>query len=156
MLKWILRNKYAKFDRNIPCGLRFMSIYTNWPLPAWLMLGITLSAKRNFYACQCLDTVEMYMYAKFDQTIPSLSYEHSTTTESQPKNGQQRKLLDCLIALWCQIFALDSAGSLLKTNVLSSNRGFIIYAIHYHRGTNYQWFSETKKMAHRELELKSI
>ena len=27
-------NKNATFDRNIPCGLRFMSIYTNLPLPA--------------------------------------------------------------------------------------------------------------------------
>ena len=34
MLKSILRNNYAKFDRNIPYGLRFMSIYTNLPLPA--------------------------------------------------------------------------------------------------------------------------
>ena len=62
MLKWI-NNKYAKFDRNIPCGLRFMSIYTNWPLSAWLMLGKTLSVKRDCYACQCLDNVDIWASA---------------------------------------------------------------------------------------------
>ena len=42
-----------------------------------------------------------------------------------------------------------------NTEDLSSNRGFLTYAKHYHREINYQLFGETKKMAHRELELKS-
>ena len=39
--------------------------------------------------------------------------------------------------------------------VSSWNRGFLTYAKHYHRETNYQWFHKTKKMAHIQLELKS-
>ena len=39
--------------------------------------------------------------------------------------------------------------------MLSSNIGFLTYVKHYHRETKYQYFGETKKMAHRELELKS-
>ena len=58
----------------------------------------------------------------------------------------------CLNTLWRQVFALDSAGFLSKHK---RKRGFLAYAKHYHRETNYQWFHETKKMAHRELELKS-
>ena len=52
------------------------------------MLGITLSAKRNFYACQCLDNVEMYTYAKFDQTsIPS---GYKVMSIQQRQNHRQR------------------------------------------------------------------
>ena len=80
------------------------------------MLGITLSAKRNFYACQCLDNVEMYTYAKFDQTsIPS---GYKVISIQQRQNQPQGKdssgsywLLKCVIV---PNLALDSAGFLLK------------------------------------------
>ena len=80
------------------------------------MLGITLSAIRNFYPCQCLDNVEMYTYAKFDQTsIPS---GNKVMSIQQRQNRRQRRTAaeatGCLNALWRQIFALDSAGFLLK------------------------------------------
>ena len=80
------------------------------------MLGITLSAKRNFYACQCLDNVEMYTYAKFDQTsIPSGSKVMSIQQrQNHPKERTAAEATGCLNALWRQIFALDSAGFLLK------------------------------------------
>ena len=94
MLKWI-NNKYAKFDQNIPCGLRFMSIYTNWPLPAWLMLGKTFSVKRNCYACQCLDNVDMYTFAKFDQIIPS-GYK----VRSNQQRQNHRKRMDSSGSYW--------------------------------------------------------
>ena len=88
-----------------------MSIYTNWPLPASLMLGKTLSAKQNCYACQCLDNVDMYTYAEFDQFIPS---GHKVRSNQQRQNHRQRmdssgsyKWIKC-------VFALDSAGFLLK------------------------------------------
>ena len=32
-------NKYAKFDPNIPCGSRVMSVFTNLPQPAEMMLS---------------------------------------------------------------------------------------------------------------------
>ena len=93
-----------------------MSIYTNWPLPALLMLCITLSAKRNFYACQCLDNVEMYTYAKFDQT--SISSGYKVMSIQQRQNHRQKwtaaETTGCLYSLWRQIFALDSVGFLLK------------------------------------------
>ena len=116
MLKWIVRNNYAKFDRNIPCGLRFMSIYTNWPLPAWLMLDRTLSARRKFYACQCLDNVKMYTYAKLIKLVYHLvlklwAFNNDRITA---KEWTAAKTTGCLNSLWRQIFALDSAGFLLK------------------------------------------
>ena len=61
----------------------------------------------------------------------------------------------CLNTLWRQIFALDSAGFLSKHKRIKLYNGISTYAKHYHRVTNYQWFHETRKMAHRELELKS-
>ena len=80
------------------------------------MLGITLSAKRNFYPCQCLDNVEMYTYAKFDQTSIPSSYK--VMSIQQRHNHRQRRTAaeatGCLNVLWRQIFALDSAGLLLK------------------------------------------
>ena len=107
------------------------------------MLGITLSAKRNFYPCQCLDNVEMYTYAKFDQIISSgykvMSIQLRQNHRQRMDSTAAAEATGGLDALLRQICALDSAGFLLKnTNVLSSNRGFLIYAKHYHRGTNYQ------------------
>ena len=80
------------------------------------MLGITLSAKRNFYACQCLDNVEMYTYAKFDQTsIPSGNKVISIQQrQNHRKKWTAAEATGCLYALWRQNSALDSAGSLLK------------------------------------------
>ena len=31
-------NKYTHFDKNIPCGSRVMSVFTNWPRQARRML----------------------------------------------------------------------------------------------------------------------
>ena len=68
------------------------------------------------------------------------------------KERKEAQATGCLNMLWHQVFALDSAGFLSKHK---RNRGFLAYAKHYHRETNYQWFHETKNMAHRQLELKS-
>ena len=152
MLKWI-SNKSAKFDQNIPCGLRFMSIYTNWPLPTWLMLGKTLSAKRNCYAWTMLTCIRMQNLTRPYHLVINLGAINNDRTTA--KEWTAAEATGCLNALWRQIFALDYAGFLLNTNVLSSKRVFLTYAKHYHRKTNYQWFGETKKMAYRELELKS-
>ena len=54
--------KYAKFDKNIPCGSRVMSVFTNRPRPAGRM-------PRPRFAYKWLDNVKMYKYAKFDQNI---------------------------------------------------------------------------------------
>ena len=43
--------------------------------------------KRNCYACQCLDNVDMYTYAKFDQTIPS---GYKVRSNQQRLNHRQR------------------------------------------------------------------
>ena len=68
-------NKYAKYDPNIPCGLRVMSIFTNWPRPARLMVSKASFTKRSRYACLWFDNISMNTYASFDQNIPC-SYEH--------------------------------------------------------------------------------
>ena len=61
-------NQYAKFDSNIPCGLRVISIFnTTGPTDAQQNL---VNPKRLFYfACQWLDNVDMHMYANFDPNI---------------------------------------------------------------------------------------
>ena len=92
-----------------------MSIYTNWPLPAWLMLGKTLSVKRNCYAYQCLDNVDTYTYAKFDQTIPSgYKVRSNQQRQNHRKEWTAVEATGGLDALWRQICTLDSAGFLLK------------------------------------------
>ena len=80
------------------------------------MLGITLYAKRNVYACQCLDNVEMYTYAKFDQTSIPSGYKVMSIQQRQNhrKEWTAAKATGCLNPLWRQIFALGSAGFLLK------------------------------------------
>ena len=76
------------------------------------MLGKALSVKRNCYACQCLDNVDMYTYAKFDQTIPSV---YKVMSIQKRQNHRQRMdSSGSLNALWRKIFALDFAGFLLK------------------------------------------
>ena len=56
-------SKYAKFDLNILSGSRVISIFTNSPWLACLILGKTLSIKRGCYACQWSDNVDMHTYA---------------------------------------------------------------------------------------------
>ena len=46
--------KYAKFDQDMPRGLREMSIFTNWPRPAELVLSTASSIEKCCYACQWL------------------------------------------------------------------------------------------------------
>ena len=79
------------------------------------MLGKTLSVKRNCYACQCLNNVDMYMYAKFDQTTPSgykvRSNQQRQTHRQRMESSGSYLWLRCVMA---QICALDSAGFLLK------------------------------------------
>ena len=58
-----------------------MSIFTNWPQQAWLMLRKPSSIKKSDYTYQWLGDVDMRMYAKFDQiwskyTMWYKSYEH--------------------------------------------------------------------------------
>ena len=43
--------KYAKFDPNIPLGLRFMRIFAKWPQQAGLMLSKPSSIKKGDFAC---------------------------------------------------------------------------------------------------------
>ena len=62
--------KHVKFYPNAPCVSRVMSIFTNWPRPARLMLSKASSIKKGCCACQWFDHVDMYKYAKFDQNIP--------------------------------------------------------------------------------------
>ena len=79
------------------------------------MLSKTLSVKRNCYACQCLDNVDMYKYAKFDQPIPS-GYKVRSNRQRQKhaKEWTAAEATGGLDASWRHIFALDSAGFLLK------------------------------------------
>ena len=61
--------KYVKFDQNIWCGSRVMSIFAKRPWPAKLMFA----KLRHHFAYQWLDNVKMNKYAKFDHNIPSSS-----------------------------------------------------------------------------------
>ena len=49
---------------------RVLKILSNWPQPAEMMLDKPLSIKKCCYICQCLDFVDMHLFAKFDQYIP--------------------------------------------------------------------------------------
>ena len=60
-------NTYAKYDPNIPCGSRVMSIFTNWSQLTEMMLSKTLSIKNGHHTCQWLDNVDMHLYANFNQ-----------------------------------------------------------------------------------------
>ena len=63
-------HKYTKFEVNIPRGSRVMSIFTNWFANFQLMLGKASSIKKDCYAWQSIDNVDMYKYGKFYQNIP--------------------------------------------------------------------------------------
>ena len=54
-----------------------MNIFINWPRPTGLMLSKASSIEQGCYACQWLDNVDIYTYAKFDQkkTMWFKSYE---------------------------------------------------------------------------------
>ena len=67
---------YTKFDQNIPCGSRVMSIFTQRSRPAKMMLNEASSS----FAYQCLDNVKMYKYAKFNLNIPCRSRAMSIST----------------------------------------------------------------------------
>ena len=54
----------------------------------------------------------MYTYTKFDQTIPT-GYK-VMSIQQRHNHSQRMDSTGCLNALWRQIFALDSAGFLLK------------------------------------------
>ena len=79
------------------------------------MLGKTLSVKRNCYACQCLDNVDMYTYAKLIKLyhlvikLGAINNDRATA-----KEWTAAEATDGLDALWRQICALGSAGFLLK------------------------------------------
>ena len=63
----------------------------------------------------------MFTYAKFDQTMPS-GYKAFNNDRITAKEWTAAEATGCLNALWRQIVALDSAGFLLKHNVLNSNK----------------------------------
>ena len=80
----------------------------------------------------------MYMYAKYDQTIPS---GYKVMRIQQRQNHHQRA--DSSESYWLPKYVMTPnlwilLGFFQNTNVLSSNRGFLSYAKHYHRETNYQ------------------
>ena len=52
--------------KNIPFGLRLMSIYTKRPRLAKMMLA----NPRHHFAYQWLDNIKINKYAKFDPNIP--------------------------------------------------------------------------------------
>ena len=55
-----------------------MSIFTNWPQPAEIMLNKPSSIKKDcyMYTCQWLGNIDMHMYAKCDETILCSSKAH--------------------------------------------------------------------------------
>ena len=55
---------YTKFEPNIACGSRFMSIFTKRARPAELM--ILGEASPPFFIAVRLDNVKVHQYAKFD------------------------------------------------------------------------------------------
>ena len=87
----------AQFYQNIPCGSRFMSIFTdhdqldwcspkscssknavtpistNWLQPAEMTLSNHSYIKKCCYTVQWFENVGMHLYAKFDQNIPCCS-----------------------------------------------------------------------------------
>ena len=46
-----------------------ISIFTNWPQLAEMMLSKPLYMKKGYYTCQWLDNVDMHLYGKCDQNI---------------------------------------------------------------------------------------
>ena len=69
-------NKCAKFDQNIPCCSRVMSVFTYHYRPNGC------SAKpRPHFAYQLLQNVKMYKYAELDPTIPRDSRVMSVFTK---------------------------------------------------------------------------
>ena len=79
------------------------------------MLGKTLSVKQNCYACQCLDNVDiihMQNLIKIYHLFIKLGAINNDRTIA--KEWTAAEATGCLYALWRQIFALDSAGFLIK------------------------------------------
>ena len=62
-------NNYAKFDLNIPCGSRVISIFIYSAQPARLMLSKASSIKKGCNARQWLDNVDMHSKKKYKYTI---------------------------------------------------------------------------------------
>ena len=58
---------YVHFESHILCCSRVMSMFTNIPRPAELVLSKVSSIKKGCNACQWLDNVDMHTYAQMDQ-----------------------------------------------------------------------------------------
>ena len=78
------KNKYAKIDSNVPYGssVTCMSILTNLPQLAEMLLCKLSSMTKGCYTCQWLNNVGMHFYANFGQNRPCGSILMSIFTNS--------------------------------------------------------------------------
>ena len=60
----------SSIKQGLMCGSRVISIFTNCPQPAEIMLSKPSSIRKGRFACQWLGNVDMHVYVKCDQTIP--------------------------------------------------------------------------------------
>ena len=84
-------NKYV--DPNMPRGSRVMSIFTNCPQPAEIMLSKPSSMKKGYYPCQWLDNDDMHFYAIWNQNMPFGSRVMSICTNWLQTGGGQTHIV---------------------------------------------------------------